>query len=205
MLLDRCQLMCCSKTQLWLLSGLATACPLFTIARTSSDYMEQWPQQDWEASVMKLYWFFLKYGWSTMFRCTAKWFSYTYISISAAAAAAKLLQSCLTLCDPIDGSPPGFPIPGILLARTLEWVAISFSNAGKWKVKVKLLSRVQLLATPWTAGYQAPLSMGFSRQESWSGLPLPSPYKGYKRCQMDNRFGCREIVFLSETKQSIRC
>lgn len=62
MLLDRCQLMCCSKTQLWLLSGLATACPLFTIARTSSDYREQWPQQDWEASVMKLYWFFLKYG-----------------------------------------------------------------------------------------------------------------------------------------------
>ena len=135
-----------------------------------------------------------------------------------AAAAAKSLQSCLTLCDPIDGSPPGSPIPGILQARALEWVAISssnawkwkvkvkslsrvqlwatpqtaavpgilqaralewvaisFSNARKWKVKVKLLSRVRLLATPWTAAYQAPPSMGFSRQEYWSGVPLPSP------------------------------
>ena len=94
---------------------------------------------------------------------------------TAAAAAAKLLQSCPTLCDPIDGSPPGSPIPGILQARTLEWVAISFSNAWKWKLKVRLLSRVQLLATPWTAAYQAPPSMGFSRQEYWSGVPLPSP------------------------------
>ena len=93
----------------------------------------------------------------------------------AGAAAAKSLQSCPTLCDPIDSSPPGSPVPGILQARTLEWVAISFSNAGKWKVKVKLLSRVQLLATPWTAAYQAPPSMGFSRQEYWSGVPLPSP------------------------------
>ena len=92
-----------------------------------------------------------------------------------AAAAAKSLQSCLTLCDPIDGSPSGFPIPGILQARTLEWVAFSFSNAWKWKVKVKSLSRVQLLATSWTAAYQAPLSMGFSRQEYWSRVPLPSP------------------------------
>ena len=90
------------------------------------------------------------------------------------AAAAKLLQSCPTLCDPIDSSPPGSPVPGILQARTLEWVAISFSNAWKWKVKVKSLSRVRLLATPWTAAYQAPLSMGFSRQEYWSGVPLPS-------------------------------
>ena len=142
-------------------------------------------------------------------------------------AAAKLLQSCLTLCDPIDGSPPGSPIPGILQARTLEWVAISFSNAWKWKVKVKLLSRVwllatpwtaayqapphgilqartldwvaipfynawkwkvkmkslsrvRLLATPWTAAYQAPPSMGFSRQEYWSGVPLPSPHQQVK-------------------------
>jgi len=95
----------------------------------------------------------------------------------SAAAAAKSLQSCPTLCDPIDGSPPGFPIPGILQARTLEWVAISFSNAGKWKVKVKSLSRVRLFATPWTAAYQAPLPMGFSRQEYWSGLPLPSPWQ----------------------------
>ena len=91
-----------------------------------------------------------------------------------AAAAAKLLQSCPTLCDLIDGSPPGFPVSGILQARTLEWLTISFSNAWKWKVKVKLLSRVQLLVTPWTAAYQAPLSMGVSRQEYCCGLPLPS-------------------------------
>ena len=91
------------------------------------------------------------------------------------AAAAKSLQSCPTLCDPIDGSPPGSPVPGILQARTLEWIAISFSNAGKWKLKVKSLSHVWLLATPWTAAYQAPPSMGCSRQEYWSGVPLPSP------------------------------
>ena len=89
---------------------------------------------------------------------------------------AKSLQSCPTLCDPIDGSPPGSPVPGILQAGTLEWVAISFSNAWKWKGKVKLLSRVRLLATPWTAAFQAPPPMGFSRQEYWSGVPLPSPY-----------------------------
>ena len=89
-------------------------------------------------------------------------------------AAAKSPQSCLTLWDPIDGSPPGSPVPGILQARTLEWAAISFSNAWKWKVKLKSLRRVWLLATPWTAAYQAPASMGFSRQEYWSGLPLPS-------------------------------
>ena len=92
-----------------------------------------------------------------------------------AAAAAKSLQSCPTLCDPIDGSPPGSSVHGILQARTLEWVAISSSNAWKWKVKVKSLSRVWLLATPGTAAYQATLSMGFSRQEYWSGVPLPSP------------------------------
>ena len=86
----------------------------------------------------------------------------------AAAAAAKSLQSCPTLCDPTDGSPLGSPVPGILQTRTPEWVAISFSNAWKWKVKVKSLSRVQLLVTPWTAAYQAPSSMGFSRQEYWS-------------------------------------
>ena len=95
--------------------------------------------------------------------------------IQPAAAAAKSLQSCLTLCNPRDGSPPGSPVPGTLQARTLEWVAISFSNAWKWKGKVKLLSRVWLLATPWTAAYQAPLSMKFSRQEYWSGVPSPSP------------------------------
>ena len=87
---------------------------------------------------------------------------------------------------PIDSSPRGSPIPGILQARALEWVAISFSNASKWKVKkkekkrkwkvkMKSLSHVWLLATPWTAAHQAPLSVGFSRQEHWSGGPLPSP------------------------------
>ena len=84
---------------------------------------------------------------------------------NAAAAAVKSLQSCPTLCDPIDGSPPGSPIPRIFQARVLEWGAISFSNAWKWKVKVKSLSRVRLLATPWTAAYQAPPSMGFSKQK----------------------------------------
>ena len=94
---------------------------------------------------------------------------------AAAAAAAKLLQPCPTLCDPIDGSPPGSPVPGILQARILEWIAISFSNECKWKVKVKSLSHVQLLVTSWTAAYQAPPSMGFSRQEYWSGVASPSP------------------------------
>ena len=80
------------------------------------------------------------------------------------------------LCDPIDSSPPGSLVPGILQARTLQWVAISFSIAWKWTGKVKLLSRVRLLVTPWTAARQAPPSMGFSRQEYWSGVPLPSPF-----------------------------
>ena len=94
--------------------------------------------------------------------------------LTNAATAAKSLQLCPTLCDPIDGSPPGSSIPRILQPRILEWVATSFSNAWKWKVKMKSLSRVWLLATPWTAAYQTPPSMGFSRQEYWSGLPLPS-------------------------------
>ena len=101
-----------------------------------------------------------------------------------AAAATKSLQSCLTLCDPRDGSPPGSPVPGIFQARTLEWVAISFSNAWKWKVKGKSLSRVWFLATPWTAAYQAPPSMGFSRQEYWSRVPLPSPTYQNNHSQM---------------------
>ena len=89
-------------------------------------------------------------------------------------AAAKSLQSCLTLCDAIDSSPPGFPVPGILQARTLEWVAISFSNAWKWKAKVKSLSCAWLFAALWTATHQAPPPMGFSGQKYWSGVPLPS-------------------------------
>ena len=100
---------------------------------------------------------------------------YIHIHMLAAAAAAKSLQLCLTLCNPIDGSPPGSPVPGILQARTLEWVAIFFSNAWKWKVKVKSFSHIWLLATSWTAAHQAPPSMGFSRQEHWSGVPSPSP------------------------------
>ena len=94
-------------------------------------------------------------------------------------AAAKSLQSCPTLCDPIDGSPPGSPAPGILQARTLEWVAISFSNEWKWKLKVKSLSHVQPSVTPWTEAFQAPPSVGFSRQEYWSGVPLPPPDRCY--------------------------
>ena len=89
-----------------------------------------------------------------------------------AAPAVKSLQSCLTLCNPIDGSPPYSPVPGILQARLLEWVAISFSNTQKWKVKMKFLSRVWPSATPWIAAFKAPPSMGFSRQEYWSGVPL---------------------------------
>ena len=110
--------------------------------------------------------------------CVSEVLLYTYFILphytAAATAAAKSHQSCLTLCNSTDSSPPGSPIPGILQARTLEWVAISFSNAWKWKVKVKSLSRFRPFATPWTAAYQAPLSMGFSRQEYWSGVPLPS-------------------------------
>ena len=98
---------------------------------------------------------------------------YDAIPMKYAAAAAKSLESCPTLCDPIDGDPPGSPIPGILQARTLEWVAISFSNAWKRKGKMKPLSHVQLSVTPRTAAYQAPPSMGFSRQEYWSRVPLP--------------------------------
>ena len=111
--------------------------------------------------------------------CCTTWIYVTlrirHLEMLAAAAAAKLLQSCPPLCNPIGSSPSGSPVPGILQARTLEWVAISFSNAWKWKVKVKSLSRAQLLVTPWTAAYQAPPSMGFSRHEYWTGLPLPSP------------------------------
>ena len=110
--------------------------------------------------------------------------------LHAAAAAAKLLLLCLTLCDPIDISPPGSPTPGILQARILERVAISFSNTWKWKVKVKSLSCVQLFTTPWTAAHQAPPSMGFSRQEYWSGVPLPSPSSCYRRSKNKRFVSC---------------
>ena len=102
--------------------------------------------------------------------------------------AAKSLPSYPTLWDPIDGSPPGSPVPGVLQARILQWVAISLSNAWKWKVKVKSLSCVRLLATSWTAAYQAPPSMGFSRQEYWSGVPLPSPNNHCNYSNLGNSF-----------------
>ena len=112
--------------------------------------------------------------WIKVSFCVAIHFISELLNICTHAAAAKSLQSCRTLCDPIDDSPPGSPVPGILQARTLEWVAISFSNVWKWKVKVKSLSRVRLLATPWTTADRAPPSMGFSRQEYWSRVPLTS-------------------------------
>ena len=123
--------------------------------------------------------------WYYVFKCKTAWGTRcTWVLLKMnehAAAAAKLHQSCPILCHPTDGSPPGSPIPGILQARTLELVAISFSNAWKWKVKVKSLSHVRLFATPWTAAYQAPPFMGFSRQEYWSELPLPSPEWTWKQ------------------------
>ena len=122
----------------------------------------------------------------------------------AAAAAAKSLQSCPNLCDPIDGSPQGSLVPGILQARTLEWVAISFSNAGKWKVRVKSLSHVQLLVTPWTAAYEAPPSMGFSRQEYWSGVPLPSPKRACTYTQTVWHIPYRPCSLVCVTWYSVR-
>ena len=117
------------------------------------------------------------FGWINYMENIIKWIinPLRLYCMVAAVAAFKLLQSCPTLCSPIDGSLPGSPVPGILQARTLEWVAISFSNAWKWKVKVKSLGRVWLCATPWTAAYHAPPPMEFSRQEYWSGLLFSSP------------------------------
>ena len=117
--------------------------------------------------------------------------------IISAAAAAKSLQSCPILCDPIDSSPPGSTAPGILQVRTLEWVATSFSNAWKWKMKVKLHSRVRLFTTPWTAAFQAPPSMGFSRQEYWSGVPLPSPCKPHILPKKENLYTLGWQIYLS--------
>ena len=124
----------------------------------------------------------------------------------AAAAATKSLLSYPTLCDPIDGSLPGSPIPGILQARTLQWVAISLSHEGKWKVKVKSLSRVRLFMTPWTAAHQAPLPVGFSTPEYWSGVPLPSPLLSLKLLQMPVRepwnFECLLVSHKGKSKFS---
>ena len=124
-----------------------------------------------------------------------------------AAAAAKQLQSCLTLWDPIGGSPPGSPVPGILQVRTLEWVAISFSSAWKWKVKGNLLSHVQLLATPWTVAYQAPPSMEFARQEYWSGVPLPSPSdmfsQWYIKGSVSSNYPVQVAAYLKFSKDNV--
>ena len=116
--------------------------------------------------------------------------------MAIAAAAAKLCQPCPTVCDPIDGSPPGSPVPGILQVRTLEGVAISFSNAWKWKLKVKSLSRVWFFAAPWTVAYQAPPSMGFYKQEYWSGLPLPF--------LMDDNIAVVEILKKKKKNKSVK-
>ena len=116
-------------------------------------------------------------------------------NMAIAAAAPKLCQPCPTLCDPIDGSPPGSPVPGILQARTLEGVAISFSNALKWKLK-KSLSHVRLFAAPWTVAYQAPPSMGFYTQEYWSGLPLPF--------FMDDNIAVEEILKKKKKNKSVK-
>ena len=127
----------------------------------------------WEEILLEIVMWIMRYP-RTSFYLNYFW-KFSRCAYYSAAAAAKSLQSCPTLCDPRDGSPPGSPVPGVLQARTLEWLAVSFSNAWKWKVKVKLLSHVWLFAAPWTAAYQASPSTGFSRQEYWSGLPLPSP------------------------------
>ena len=148
--------------------------------------------------------------WVSRVSCIGKWILYHWATWGAqnTAAAAKSLQSCPTLCNPIGGSPPGSTVPGILQARTLEWVAISFSNAWKWKVKAKSLSRVRLLVTPWTAAYQAPLSMGFSRQEYWSGVPLPSPQNTAIEIQILSRqilerYALESHVILTHAKEII--
>ena len=119
----------------------------------------------------------------------------------AVAAAAKSFQLCPTLCDPMDCSLPGSSVPGILQARILEWVAISFYNAWEWKVKMKSLSRVQLFATPWTAAYQAPPSMGVSRQEYWSGVPLPSPRR-LAKCYVKVRYFLSEYLIYAQFPNS---
>ena len=144
----------------------------------------------------------------TLWQLFALWFicwevGLPTLRVLAAAAAAKLLQSCPTLYNPIDGSPSGSPVPGILQARTLEWVAISFSNAWRWKVKVKSLSRVWLFAIPWTAAHQGPLSMESSRQAYWSGLPLDLQ-KCWKSCKLSNSRPNNSMIFIRKVSLSHR-
>ena len=155
----------------------------FPCQHSQSDHHLPWICQDFSHYLFLFIWYWLSskepdslitFPFSHLISLKS---SVSSVSLPAAAAAAKSLQSCPTLCDLIDSLPPGSPIPGILQARTLEWLAISFSSAWNWKVKVKSPSPVWLIKTLWTAAYQAPPSMGFSRQEYWSGVPLPSsPY-----------------------------
>ena len=145
--------------------------------------MDKWStlENDWHLSLSRqqreIYTNFRTEPWiwgqdSILGKSSSKRYLCPHGESAAAAAAAKSLQSCLTLCDARDGSPPGSHVPGILQARTLEWVAVSFANAWKWKVKMKSLNRVQLLATPGTAAHQAPLSMGFfqARVLEWGAI-----------------------------------
>ena len=134
---------------------------------------------------------------NTQFRIKLTLMAWSNTSTKLTAAAAKSLQSCPTLCDPIDGSPPGSPVPWILQARTLEWGAISFSNAWKWEVKVNSLSRVQLLATPWTAAHQATLPMEFSRQETGVGCHCLLQTKWLNNHKTIRNFHLKEHVILS--------
>ena len=142
---------------------------------------KQTVKNSWDMVILRLYSsltsiFTLMESFSYIFGRPHLWvWSLIFMRYKHSYIAAKSLQSCPTLCDPTEGSSPGSAVPEILQGRTLEWVAISFSNAWKWKVKVKSLSHVRPSAIPWTAAYQAPLSTGFYRQEYWSGLPLPSP------------------------------
>ena len=140
------------------------------------EYWSRWPFPSWIGCHVRYIFYFIPSSSVILFHDILIYYILCHPTLRYCfATAAKLLQSCPTLCDPIDGSLPGSPVPGILQARTLKWFAISLSNAWKWRVKVKLLSHVQLLATPWTAANQAPPSMEFSRQEYQSGVPLHSP------------------------------
>ena len=175
--------------KLWAIISSNTFSATLSFSTTPSSTLTTWMSDLWSLSFLCFFLvdFLCLSSWVItiiLFYLPVHWLEVWLLlpSVSFHYAAAKSLQSCPTLCDPIDGSPPGSPVPRILQARTLEWVAISSSNAWKWKVNVKSLSHAWLLATPWTAAYQAPLSMGFSRQEYWSGVPLPSPSFRYSYC-----------------------
>ena len=160
------ELPCCALSVSFSSVSPASVLAMLVLFHLLSYFCRQRHWQSWEKNV-RIPWDPLVF--QVCLALADKWLN------TLSAAAAKSLQSCPTLYDPIDSSPPGSPVPGILQARTLEWVPISFSNPWKWKVKVKSLSCVQLSGTPWTAAYQAPPSMGFTRQEYWSGVPLPFP------------------------------